>query len=142
MYGHPPPARLDFAYCKLSFVSKVAESVTCQATDGDKSNEEGSCDLVNLKKIQELNLGDFGNDIQEDLSDEANDSSKGEQKIPESKTEEKTSTADITAENFSTEKTPKGTGSVTSKVCSYLVIHGGMDTEGNVHEDMFLISPQ
>lgn len=137
VYGHPPPARLDFAYCKLSFVNKINESKPSQATE----ETSDSSDLINLKKIQELNLGDFGNqcDIPEEDDEEANDSFSKKGTI---KPKEEKISIETKAEEKSNEIKAENTENVISKICNYLVIHGGMDTEGNVHEDMFLISPE
>lgn len=165
VFGYKPPARLDFAYCKLSFLNKVstelanASDVINMATSAASTKDlaTGSDLLVN-QKIQELNLMDGKLEELNESDEEENESEiKYENKeVPEiiEAVNENPRSEIIKENNYTsnenkpvneelieptTEKLPSNDSSV-EKLMNFLVIHGGMDTEGNVHEDCFFIN--
>ena len=86
IFGYKPPARLDFAYCKI----KMPHS---------NVNIESS--------LSQLSIENNGNKADED-----------------------TKTSELNQENEPNEK---------NKVSDFFLIHGGMDTEGNIFDDLFFI---
>jgi hypothetical protein len=157
VFGYKPPARLDFAYCKMSFLNsaKIPEaSETIAATEHLKTVENGgSSELLLEHKIQELNLleGKLGALEESDEDDEViknenpnkNDDKEGqESSIDQPKTTRDngqptaTPVKEESANKLLGESGGEGT---TPKLMNFLVIHGGMDTEGNVYDDCFFI---
>jgi hypothetical protein len=80
IFGHKPPCRLDFAYCKASIIQTDNE----KDSDGNQNTVEPITETLQKESAQV------------DLKNE--------------------------------------------KESIFLVIHGGMDTEGNVFDDFFLIN--
>ncbi len=103
MFGYKPPARLDFAYCRLSILNnEIVKETSASGEDEVKEEHE----LLATNRIQELDLL-MANDEKE--------------------------------QGLFKKVLPVSVGSE-MRLFNYLVIHGGMDTEGNVHEDCFLIN--
>ena len=111
VFGYKPPSRLDFAYCKLSILNN--EVVI------EEASSEG-CDGVSRKEKEgvghELLMA---NKIQELDLLMGNEEKK----------------ADLLKKVV-----PASSVGSEMRMFHYLVVHGGMDTEGNVHEDCFLIN--
>ena len=92
IFGYKPPARLDFAYCKVSYLQN--------------KKEPHSSSQLSLE----------GSDVQNNKDPQLNDSN-------ESST------------------TEKNVNSIRKEdVSNFLLVHGGMDTEGNVFDDLFFIN--
>lgn len=169
MFGYKPPARLDFAYCKMSFLNDATipeASDTVAATEQLKASEGSSSDagLLLGNKIQELNLmeGKLGPLEESDEEEDQNADKKEEQvKTSEQNTNveeaikqeiepvkeqptlsdrapEKEVLADNQLDGTNEENKPQAEDS-NPKLMNFLVIHGGMDTEGNVYDDCFFI---
>lgn len=125
---------MDFAYCKLSFLNSetVREEVSTQKEPSTSSASDHELLLSN--KIQELDLL-MGTEDKKPLIDRIIPEKDENPMVDEEPklTEEMVNNSDKVEENKSPDSKRE------TRLFNYLVIHGGMDTEGNVFDDCFLI---
>lgn len=153
MFGYKPPARLDFAYCKMSFLNDATipeASETVAATEQLKTVDAGSSSHANLvleSKIQELNLMEGKLEPLEESDDDEDAKVEGTIKQetepvkeePKDQAQIKVESASKQQRESTCDETKSKEEDSTPKLMNFLVIHGGMDTEGNVYDDCFFI---
>lgn len=159
MFGYKPPARLDFAYCKMSFLNDAAipeASETVATTEQLKTANGRSSSNTNLvleSKIQELNLmegklgpleeSDGDEDGKAEVKKKVEETIKQEIEPVKEEPKDQASIKEEPADKQQGERTCAETKSKeedsTPKLMNFMVIHGGMDTEGNVYDDCFFI---
>ena len=91
IFGYKPPSRLDFAYCKASFIKAEEPGETSLLFPSGDSTEQPQVNRTETAKALLAVPSDNSNTIQE-------------------------------------------------KFYQFLVVHGGMDTEGNVFDDFYFIN--
>jgi N-acetylneuraminic acid mutarotase len=158
--GDNPPSRLDYAYCKLRLNYKFENSNSLSEQSKESKNEDIQKDLVdkivtvlNVEQLKEqeeeteeqaqfiLNneTVDVKNIINNNKIDNTNDNSSEvieEDEVKEKQKEKKQS--EITSLEESVKNLVIDVPDWVER--EYFLIHGGMDTEGTIFDDCFIIN--
>ena len=150
--GDNPPSRLDYAYCKLKLNYRFNESSNLeeksQVCDSVETEKELVQKIVTVLNVEELKEDDETEQAQFVLNNEA---VKVENIVENKVNNEKNSLLiEAKAENRPEEKIEVSNLEESIKNLKmdtsdwvekeYFLIHGGMDTEGNIFDDCFIIN--
>lgn len=134
--GDNPTPRLDFAYCKVSIkMHKVQSVFKASSEDQEENNSSNQKSIISVFDAI---------DSQETSSNSSNIKYVLNNSTISSNNDESTSTTqdclDLKLQNINLNNNESNIVNEEEEFNECLVINGGMDTEGNVYDDCFIIS--